>query len=82
MILSIQKDFKSAVAKIVTAGELEHLFNDPETFKKVMKIRQLRKAGKTKEATEVKQSLPGIIFVADDFAETEKDGVTAKWRHL
>ena len=80
MILSIQKDFKSAVAKIVTAGELEQVFNDPETFKKVMKIRQLRKAGKTKEATEVKQSLPGIIFVADDFAETEKDGVTAKWR--
>lgn len=80
MQVSIQKNFKSAVAKIVTAGELERVFNDPETFKKVTKIRQLRKAGNMKEATEVKQSLPGIIFVADDFAETEKDGVTAKWR--
>ena len=80
MLVTLQKDFKSAVAKIVTAGELERVFNDPETFKKVTKIRQLRKAGNMKEATEVKQSLPGIIFVADDFAETEKDGVTAKWR--
>ena len=80
MHLTIQNNLLSAVAKIVTAGELEQVFNDPETFQKVTQIRQFRKAGNMKKATDVKHSLPGIIFVADDFAETEKDGVTAKWR--
>ena len=78
--ICIQKFFKSPVELITTAEALETVFNDSETYRKVCDVRKHRKAGDLEKAQQVKTSLPGLIFVADDFAETEKDGIVAKWR--
>lgn len=80
MQLTIQSKFKSPVEKIVTAEALENIFKSDETFKRIRRIRQLYQAGEEKKAQQAKRFLPGIIFVADDFAVTEKDGVMGKWR--
>ena len=78
--ITIQETFKSPVEQITSAEALEVVFNNPETFRKVSDVRKHRKAGEMEKAQQVKTSLPGLIFVADDFAESEKDGVVAKWR--
>ena len=78
--ITLQSNFKSPVVKIVAAAELERVFNSADTFQKVCQVRQYRQAGEMEKAQQSKVSLPGIIFVADDFAETEKDGVLGKWR--
>ncbi len=72
-IFLFQKDFFSPAEPISSAEELSAVFNDPETYRKVCLIRQYRQTGDTEKAQKVKTSLPGLIFVADDFAETEKE---------
>ena len=71
--LTIQKNLKSPVEQIASAEALEQVFNDPETYRKVCLIRQHRFAGEMDKAQQVKLSLPGLIFVADDFDVTEKE---------
>ena len=58
--------------QIATAEQLEGVFNNPETYRKVCQIREARKKGDLKKANSIKNSLEGLIFVADDFAECEK----------
>ena len=70
--ITIQKKLSAMTEQIATAEQLEEVFNNPETFRKVGRIRDLRKQGDTVGADKVKHSLEGIIFVADDFAECEK----------
>ena len=71
--LTIQNDFKSPVEYIDSAEALNKVFNDPENNRKVSLIRQYRFAGEMDKAQKVKTSLPGLIFIADDFEETEKE---------
>ena len=90
--LMIQRNLSAQTEQIATAEQLEGVFNNPETFTKVNKVREARARGDLKTATRVKNSLEGLIFVADDFAECEKpvktmvDGeekevmVSGKWR--
>lgn len=70
--LTIQRNLLAQTEHITSAGQLEAVFNNPETFHKVNKVRELRARGDLKNAYKVKQTLEGIIFVADDFAECEK----------
>ena len=90
--LTIQKNLLAQTEQIATAEQLEGVFNNPETYRKVCQIREARKKGDLKKANGIKNSLEGLIFVADDFAECEKavktevDGmeqvemVKGKWR--
>lgn len=71
--ITIQKNLLAQTEQIVSAEQLEAVFNNPETFRKVGRIRELRKQGDTVGADKVKHSLEGLIFVADDFAECEKE---------
>ena len=68
----IQKNLLAETEKITTAEQLEEVFNNPETFNKVNKVRELLGKNNKKVANEVKQTIEGLIFVADDFAECEK----------
>ena len=70
--ISIQKNLLAETEKITTAEQLEEVFNNPETFNKVNKVRELLGKNNKKVANEVKQTIEGLIFVADDFAECEK----------
>ena len=70
--LMIQKNLSAQTEQIASAEQLEGVFNNPETFTKVNKVREARKKGDLKTAARVKNSLEGLIFVADDFAECEK----------
>ena len=70
--ITIQKNLQSQTEQITTAEQLEEVFNNPETFNKVNKVREARKERDLKTASRVKNSLEGLIFVADDFAECEK----------
>ena len=62
----------SPVECITSAEELNKVFNDPESERKVSQIRQYLFAGDKNNAQKVKETLPGLIFVADDFDVTEK----------
>ena len=70
--ITIQRNLLSQTEHISSAKELNAVFNNPETFQKVNKVREARARGDLKTADRVKHSLEGIIFVADDFAECEK----------
>ena len=70
--ITIQRNLQSATEKITNAEQLEAVFNNPDTYRKVCQIRELRKQGEMKKAAMVKNSLEGLIFVADDFADSEK----------
>ena len=81
MKMILQKTLYSQVEQIKTSEELEAVFNQPETYRKVTGIRAARKAGDTETAQRLKASLPGLVFVADDFSETvNKHGVRGRWR--
>ena len=71
--ITIQRNLLAQTEQIVSAEQLEAVFNNPETFRKVGRIRDLRKQGDTVGADKVKHSLEGLIFVADDFAACEKE---------
>ena len=71
--ITIQRNLLAQTEQIVSAEQLEAVFNNPDTFHKVGRIRELRKQGDTVGADKVKHSLEGLIFVADDFAECEKE---------
>jgi hypothetical protein len=70
--ITIQKKLSAMTEQIATAEQLEGVFNNPETYRKVCQIREARKQGDLKTASSIKNSLEGLIFVADDFAECEK----------
>ncbi len=70
--ITIQKNLLAETEKITTAEQLEEVFNNPETFRKVNEVRELLGKNNKKEADKVKHTLEGFIFVADDFAECEK----------
>ncbi len=70
--ITIQKKLSAKTEQIATAEQLEGVFNNPETYRKVCQIREARKKGDLKKANSIKNSLEGIIFVADDFSECEK----------
>ena len=70
--ITIQKKLQAMTEQIATAEQLEGVFNNPETYRKVCQIREARKKGDLKKANSIKNSLEGLIFVADDFAECEK----------
>ena len=70
--ITIQKKLSAMTEQIATAEQLEGVFNNPETYRKVCQIREARKKGDLKKANSIKNSLEGLIFVADDFAECEK----------
>ena len=70
--LTIQKKLSAVTEQITSAEQLETVFNNPETYRKVCQIREARKKGDLKKANSIKNSLEGLIFVADDFAECEK----------
>lgn len=70
--ITIQKNLLAETEKITTAEQLEEVFNNPETFRKVNEVRELLGKNNKKEADKVKHTLEGLIFVADDFAECEK----------
>ena len=70
--ITIQKKLSAMTEQIATAEQLEGVFNNPETYRKVCQIREARKNGDLKKANSIKNSLEGLIFVADDFAECEK----------
>ena len=70
--IAIQKNLLAQTEQIETAEQLEEVFNNPETYRKVCQIREARKKGDLKKANSIKNSLEGLIFVADDFAECEK----------
>lgn len=70
--ITIQKNLLAKTEKITTAEQLEAVFNNPETFRKVNEVRELLGKNNKKEADKVKHTLEGLIFVADDFAECEK----------
>lgn len=71
--ITIQKSLLSQTEQICSAEELSAVFNNPTTLRKINKVRELRKQGKTVDADKVKHSLEGLIFIADDFAESEKE---------
>lgn len=71
-IITIQKKLSAMTEQITTAEQLEGVFNNHETYRKVCQIREARKRGDLKKANSIKNSLEGLIFVADDFAECEK----------
>lgn len=75
-IITIQKNFVSPTEQITSAAALEAVFNNPENLRKVTSVRKHLEAGDKAKAQQVKTTLPGIIFVADDFAETEKEVTT------
>ena len=70
--ITIQKNLLAQTEQIATAEQLEAVFNNPETFRKVNEVRELLGKNNKKEADKVKHTLEGLIFVADDFAECEK----------
>ena len=70
--MCIQKKLSAMTEQIATVEQLEGVFNNPETYRKVCQIREARKKGDLKRANSIKNSLEGLIFVADDFAESEK----------
>lgn len=70
--ITIQKNLLAKTEQISNAEQLEGVFNNPETFRKVNQIREFLKNGDKKSADKVKHTLEGLIFVADDFAECEK----------
>ena len=74
--ITIQKTFGSPTEQIASAEALEAVFNNPENLRKVTSVRKLLEAGDTEKARQVKTTLPGLIFVADDFAVTEKEVTT------
>lgn len=90
--ITIQRNLMAQTEQINSAEQLEAVFNNPETYRKIGQIREARQRGDLKTATRVKNSLEGLIFVADDFAVCEKavktqvDGeeqvamVSGKWR--
>ena len=70
--ITIQKNLLAQTEQIATAEQLEAVFNNPETFRKVNEVRELLGKNNKKEAYKVKHTIEGLIFVADDFAECEK----------
>ena len=70
--ITIQKNLLAQTEQITAAEQLEAVFNNPVTYRKVCQIRKARMQGDLKTASRVKNSLEGLIFVADDFAECEK----------
>ena len=70
--ITIQKTRLAQTEQITAAEQLEAVFNNPVTYRKVCQIRKARMQGDLKTASRVKNSLEGLIFVADDFAECEK----------
>ena len=70
--ITIQKNLLAETEKITTAEQLEEVFNNPETFRKVNEVRELLGKNNKKDAYKVKHTIEGLIFVADDFAECEK----------
>lgn len=70
--ITIQKNLLAQTEQIATAEQLEAVFNNPETFRKVNEVRELLGKNNKKDAYKVKHTIEGLIFVADDFAECEK----------
>ena len=70
--ITIQKNLLAETEKITTAEQLEEVFNNPETFRKVNEVRELLGKNNKKDAYKVKHTIEELIFVADDFAECEK----------
>ena len=70
--ITIQKNLLAQTEQIANAEQLGVVFNNPETFRKVNKVRDARARGDLKTAQKTKESLEGLIFVADDFVECEK----------
>ena len=62
--ITIQKKLSAMTEQIATAEQLEGVFNNPETYRKVCQIREARKRGDLKKANSIKNSLEGLIFVA------------------
>ena len=50
--ITIQKNLQSQTEQITTAEQLEAVFNNPETFNKVNKVREARKEGDLKKASQ------------------------------
>lgn len=81
MKVTYQENLYSEVEYIDSSKQLEAVFNKTDVWQKIQNIRQLRQQGKGKEAQELKNSLPAIIFVADNFSETvNKYGKKGMWR--
>ncbi len=82
--ITFQKYLGSQTEPISSPVELEAVINDPETYRKICLIREKLQSDKKTEkkvAKEIKKTLPGLIFMADDFSESiNKEGVRGKWR--
>ncbi len=82
--ISFQKNLESQTEPISSPVELEAVINDPETYRKICLIREKLQTGEKEakaEAGEIKKTLPGLIFMADNFSESiNKRGVRGKWR--
>ena len=48
--LTIQKNLQSVTEQICNAEQLEAVFNNPDTYRKVCQIREFRKQGEMKKA--------------------------------
>ena len=55
--ITIQKKLSAMTEQIATAEQLEGVFNNPETYRKVCQIREARKNGDLKKANSIKNSL-------------------------
>ncbi len=71
--ITLQRNLTAEVEVISTSKQLESVLNSKTVFDKVQHIRNYRDAGNQKMANSVKLSLPGVIFVADDFAVSTKE---------
>ncbi|MCR5366198.1 MAG: hypothetical protein K6E67_08680, partial [Prevotella sp.] len=71
--ITLQESLTAEVEVISTSKQLESVLNSKTVFDKVQHIRKYRDAGNQKLANSIKLSLPGIIFVADDFSVTTKE---------
>ena len=60
--ITIQKKLSAMTEQITTAEQLEGVFNNPETYRKVCQIREARKKGDLKKANSIKNSLEGLIL--------------------
>ena len=68
----VERTRKSATEP-VTSELLWALMRDPETKRKILKYRRTSDAWS-------KSSLPGFVFQAARFDDSDKDGVKAAWR--
>jgi len=82
--ITLQQNFKSQTETISSSVELEAVINDPKVYRKICMIREKLQTGKEEEkavAEEIKKTLPGLIFMADNFSESlNKEGKLGKWR--